>query len=64
MNDYAFINQKNYHSINVQVIYDASLALLNMVARGMHDSFILQNSSVGTRLHEGALQGRGHLLDE
>ena len=67
MNDYAFINRKNYHSINVQVICDARLSLLNVVARwpgGAHDSFIWQNSSVGTRLQEGALQGRSHLLGE
>ncbi len=63
MNDYAFINRKNYHSINVQIICDAKLSILNTVARwpgGTHDSFILQNSSVG----EGALQGRSHLLGE
>ncbi len=62
MNDYEFINRKNYHS-NVQIICDAKLSILNMVARwpgGTHDSFILQNNSVG----EGALQGRSHLLGE
>ena len=59
MNDYAFINHKNYHSINVQVICDARLSLLNVVARwpgGTHDSFIPQNSSIGTELKGGALQ--------
>ena len=34
INDYAFINSKNYHSINVQVICDAKLSLSNVVARG------------------------------
>lgn len=66
-NDYAFINRKNYHSINVQIICDAKLTILNMVARwpgGTHDSFILQNSSVGIKLRDGALQGRSHLLGE
>lgn len=65
MNDYAFINCKNYHSINVQVICDAKLSLLNVVAKwpgGTHDSFIFQNSCVGVRLQEGALQGQSHLL--
>ena len=33
MNDSAFINGKNYRSINVQVICDAKLSLLNVVAR-------------------------------
>ncbi|KAI2646902.1 hypothetical protein H4Q32_026559 [Labeo rohita] len=66
-NDYAFINRKNYHSINVQIICDAKLTILNMVARwpgGTHDSFILQNSSVGIKLRDGALQGRSHLLGD
>ena len=65
MNDYAFINHKNYHSINVQVICDAKLSLLNVVARwpgGTHNSFIFQNSCVGTRLQEGTLQSQSHLL--
>ena len=67
VNDYAYINRKNYHSINVQIISDARMRILNMVARwpgGTHDSFIFQNSSVGTRLQEGALHGRSHLLGE
>ncbi len=33
MNDYEFINRKNYHS-NVQIICDAKLSILNMVAWG------------------------------
>ena len=51
------LNRKRYHSINVQVICDADNQLLNVVARypgGAHDSFILQNSSVGMRLEGGA----------
>uniref|UniRef100_A0A3Q3GWN6 Putative nuclease HARBI1 n=1 Tax=Labrus bergylta TaxID=56723 RepID=A0A3Q3GWN6_9LABR len=67
MNDYAHINCKNYHSIDVQIICNAKLSLLNVVARwpgGMHDTFIMQNSSVGTRLQEGALQGQSHLLGD
>uniref|UniRef100_A0A671Y2E2 Putative nuclease HARBI1 n=1 Tax=Sparus aurata TaxID=8175 RepID=A0A671Y2E2_SPAAU len=53
MNDYAFINRKNYHSINVQVICDAKLSLLNVVA-----------SCVGAQLQEGALQSQSHLLSK
>ena len=67
VNDYAYINRKNYHSINVQVICDANLSLLNVVARwpgGSHDSFIFSNSHVGTQLEAGALRGRSHLLGE
>ena len=67
VNDYAYINSKNYHSINVQLICDAKLSLLNVVARwpgGSHDSSIFQNSNVGIQLEAGALRGRSHLLGE
>ncbi|XP_029702488.1 putative nuclease HARBI1 [Takifugu rubripes] len=45
------------HSVNVQLICDANNHLLNVVSRfpgGAHDSFIFQNSSVGTHLEQGA----------
>ncbi|KAG7255563.1 hypothetical protein CRUP_002311, partial [Coryphaenoides rupestris] len=47
---------KQYHSINVQLICDAHNHLLNVVSRfpgGAHDSYILQNSSVGVHLEQG-----------
>lgn len=65
VNDYAYVNRKNYHSINVQIISDAKLRLLNVVARwpgSTHDAFIFNNSSVGRRLQEGALRGQSYLL--
>ena len=67
VNDYAFINRKNYHSINVQLICDANLSLLNVVARwpgGSHDSTIFHNSHIGIQLEAGALRRRSHLLGE
>uniref|UniRef100_A0A672JXS8 Putative nuclease HARBI1 n=1 Tax=Sinocyclocheilus grahami TaxID=75366 RepID=A0A672JXS8_SINGR len=51
-----YVNRKNYHSINVQIVCDASCNILNVVARwpgGNHDSFILQNSYLGQRLQAG-----------
>ena len=53
---FAYINRKNFHSVNVQLICDAKCVLLNVVARwpgGTHDAFILRNSAVGTRLEDG-----------
>ncbi|XP_062342185.1 putative nuclease HARBI1 [Osmerus eperlanus] len=59
LNEFNYVNRKGFHSINVQIISDAQKNLLNVVARwpgGTHDSFILQNSNVGLRLEEGAVQ--------
>ncbi|KAK0147678.1 putative nuclease HARBI1 [Merluccius polli] len=50
---------KGLHSINTQIICNANTSLLNVVARwpgGTHDSFILQNSSVGVHLQAGAVE--------
>lgn len=61
---FPYLNRKRFHSINVQIISDSSNLLLNVVARfpgGAHDSYILQNSSVGTRLRHGAA-GNGWLI--
>ncbi|XP_059191015.1 putative nuclease HARBI1 [Centropristis striata] len=56
---FAYINRKNFHSVNVQLICDAKCVLLNVVARwpgGTHDAFILRNCAVGTRLEDGAVR--------
>ncbi|KAK0132138.1 putative nuclease HARBI1 [Merluccius polli] len=53
---FPYLNRKQYHSINVQLICDSNNHLLN-VSRfpgGAHDSYIFQNSSVGTRLEQVA----------
>uniref|UniRef100_A0A9J8CWU3 Putative nuclease HARBI1 n=1 Tax=Cyprinus carpio carpio TaxID=630221 RepID=A0A9J8CWU3_CYPCA len=58
-NEFNYVNRKGFYSVNVQIICDANLLLLNVVARwpgGTHDSFVLQNSSVGVRLQEGAVE--------
>nr|XP_055057063.1 putative nuclease HARBI1 [Misgurnus anguillicaudatus] len=67
VNEYAYINRKNYHSVNVQLICNARLCLLNAVARwpeGTHDAFIFEHSSLCRRLQEGALRGHGYLLGD
>nr|XP_033492081.1 putative nuclease HARBI1 [Epinephelus lanceolatus] len=56
-NSMQFMNRKNYHSINVQVICDADCRILNFVARwpgGTHNSFILRNS--GSAFEAGAVR--------
>lgn len=55
--EFTVVNRKGYHSINVQVICDAHLNLLNVVANspgGTHDSFIVQDSIVELRLQQSA----------
>ena len=51
--EYAFVNRKQFHSINMQAICDASLVFEDVVARwpgSHHDSFISQFSPVYDRL--------------
>lgn len=58
-NEFVFVNQKHFHSVNVQIICDAHMFLTNVVARwpgSTHDSYILVNSSVGNRLQAGCVQ--------
>ena len=50
--EYAYVNRKQFHSINMQAICDANLVFQDVVARwpgSHHDSFILQSSSVYDR---------------
>ncbi|KAK0140061.1 putative nuclease HARBI1 [Merluccius polli] len=64
--EYAYVNRKQYHSVNVQIICDAEITFLNVVARwpgSTHDSFMLRQSSVGRRLQAGAVQD-GWLLGD
>ncbi|KAK0131717.1 putative nuclease HARBI1 [Merluccius polli] len=57
--EYAYVNRKHFHSLNVQIICDAQMRLTNIVARwpgSTHDSFVLlTNSSVGNRLEPGSV---------
>ena len=53
VDEYAYVNQKQFHSINVQAICDANLIFQGVVARwpgSHHDSFILQSSNVYDRI--------------
>ncbi len=65
-NEFSYVNRKGFHSINAQIICNTTMSLLNVVARwpgGTHDSFILQNSSVGVHLQAGAVED-GWLIGE
>ena len=52
--------------MNTQMICNANMSLLNVVARwpgGTHNSFILQNGSVGVHLQAGVVED-GWLIGE
>ncbi|XP_030070214.1 putative nuclease HARBI1 [Microcaecilia unicolor] len=62
----AFRNQKNYYSLNIQVVCDARMKILNVVAKfpgSFHDSYILSNSALGRNFTEGKY-GEGWLLGD
>jgi len=64
--EFAYVNQKHFYSINVQIICDAQMRLTNIVARwpgSTHDSYILTNSMVGMRLQAGCAMG-GFLVSD
>ncbi|XP_064462591.1 putative nuclease HARBI1 [Ornithodoros turicata] len=56
----AFVNRKNYHSINVQLIAGADCKILDVVANwpgATHDSRILRESTIGRELEAGVHTG-------
>ena len=49
VDEYAYVNRKQFHSINIQAVCDANLIFQDVVARwpgSHHNSFILQSSNV------------------
>uniref|UniRef100_A0A8C2CGZ4 DDE Tnp4 domain-containing protein n=1 Tax=Cyprinus carpio TaxID=7962 RepID=A0A8C2CGZ4_CYPCA len=59
-NKYLFINRKGFHSINVQVVRDANMKLIELVARwygSAHDAGILRESALAQLCEEGRLSG-------
>ena len=64
--EYAYVNRKGFHSINVQAVCNANMEFTNVTARwagGHHDSHILGLSSVGQWFESGSVQD-GWLLDD
>lgn len=62
--EYAFVNRKHFHSINVQIICDVQMVLTNVVATWpgtTHDSCILSQSSVGRTLQASTVADGWHL---
>ena len=56
----AFVNRKQFYSINVRAVCDSHAFITNIVARwpgSTHDSRIFENSKIADKLREGALDG-------
>lgn len=55
-----FVNRKNQHSVNVQVVVDYRGCFTNVVANwpgSAHDSFIMRNSNIWHGYENGQLEG-------
>jgi len=55
-NEPSFVNRKQFHSINCQIVATRDYQILDVVAKwpgSVHDSYIWQNSSVRDRLYSG-----------
>lgn len=64
LNEPAFVNRKQYHSINCQVIAGRNYKIFDIVAKwpgSVHDSFIWKDSSARRRLYSGEF-GDCHLI--
>ena len=64
--EHLYVNRKNYHSVNVQVLCDVSLKFLNVLAKwpgGNHDAFIWQNYNLRD-MFENRIIANGWLLGD
>lgn len=62
-----FINRHHYHSINVQVVFDASYKILDIVAKwpgSTHDSRILRESGLHVLFENNHIPVHTHLLGD
>lgn len=62
-----YVNRKRYHSINVQVVFDAQYKIIDLEARwpgSVHDSRILNESGLKTLFETGVVPANCHLLGD
>ena len=67
VNENEFVNRHHYHSINVQVVFDASYKIIDVVAKwpgSTHDSRILRESGLHVLFENNHIQGHTHLLGD
>ncbi|XP_045106664.1 putative nuclease HARBI1 [Portunus trituberculatus] len=62
-----YVNRKRYHSINVQVVFDAKYRIIDLEAKwpgSVHDSRILNESGLKTMFETGVVPAGCHLLGD
>lgn len=62
-----YINRKRYHSINVQVVFDAKYRIIDLEAKwpgSVHEARILNESGLQTMFETGVVPARCHLLGD
>ncbi|KAL2086050.1 hypothetical protein ACEWY4_017109 [Coilia grayii] len=60
--EYAYVNRKHFHSINVQIICDAQMRLTNIVARWPGASGLTAWLAIGWKLEECVMGDSGYAL--
>ena len=66
-NEYEFVNRHNYHSINVQLVFDAKEEVIDVVANwpgSTHDSRIFRESGLRLLFEHNLIPGNAHLLGD
>ena len=62
-----YVNRKGFHSINVQIVFDASYRILEILAKwpgSVHDARILNSSGLSRLFEEGYVPAESHLLGD
>ena len=66
-NEADFVNRKNFHSLNIQLVFDANYKIINLVSKwpgSVHDARILNESGLKRLFEERHVQARCHLLGD
>ena len=66
-NEHEFVNRKNFHSINTQVVFDAQYNILDIVAKwpgSTHDARILDQCGIKGMFDRNVPQTSCHMLGD
>lgn len=66
-NENEFVNRHHYHSLNVQVVFDAQYKLIDIIAKwpgSTHDARILSESGLRVLFEKGHIPIHTHLLGD